>query len=173
MCTLSFWYNVVVHLIDYSIVCFPSSSTVKNLPAMQETSVQFLGWEDARKKETATTPVFLFTEFHGQRSLEGFSPRGHQELDMTEWLTLSLSHSVDKVMWYSHKIHVIFTLLWWSGTKSTRLPRYTCIQAETHTRKEETEKVEYPRYLGQYGANIHLNEMPKKRRKRDQFTRNI
>ena len=110
MCTLSFWYNVVVHLIDYSIVCFPSSSTVKNLPAMQETSVQFLGWEDALKKETATTPVFLFTEFHGQRSLEGFSPRGHQELDMTEWLTLSLSHSVDiklcdihiKFMWYSH-----------------------------------------------------------------------
>ena len=60
------------------------AQVVKNLPAMQETSVQFLGWEDALKKETATTPVFLFTEFHGQRSLEGFSPRGHQELDMTE-----------------------------------------------------------------------------------------
>ena len=70
--------------IDYSIVRFPGSSTVKNLPAMQEASVQSLGWEDALKKEMATTPVFLFREFHGQRSLEGFRPLGHQESDMTE-----------------------------------------------------------------------------------------
>ena len=51
---------------------------------MQKTLVQSLGWEDALKKEMATTPVFLFREFHGQRSLEGFSPPGHQESDMTE-----------------------------------------------------------------------------------------
>jgi len=30
------------------------------------------------------TPVFLPGESHGQRSLEGYSPRGHKELDMTE-----------------------------------------------------------------------------------------
>ena len=40
--------------IDYSIVRFPGSSTVKNLPAMQETWVQLLGWEDLRKKGKAT-----------------------------------------------------------------------------------------------------------------------
>ena len=33
-----------------------------------------------------TTPVFLPGEFHGQRSLEGYSPRGHKELGMTERL---------------------------------------------------------------------------------------
>ena len=29
------------------------------------------------------TPVFLPREFHGQRSLVGYSPWGHKELDMT------------------------------------------------------------------------------------------
>ena len=76
--------------IDYSIVRFPGSSTVKNLPAMQETSVQSLGWEDALKKEMATTPVFLPGEPHEQRSLAGYSPLGHQESDMTERPTLLL-----------------------------------------------------------------------------------
>ena len=32
-------------------------------------------------------PVFLPGEFHGQRSLVGYSPWGHQESDMTEWLS--------------------------------------------------------------------------------------
>ena len=30
------------------------------------------------------TPVFLPREFHGQRSLLGYSPKGHKESDMTE-----------------------------------------------------------------------------------------
>ena len=37
------------------------------------------------------TPVFLFGEFHGQRSLAGYSPWGHKESDTTEQITLSLS----------------------------------------------------------------------------------
>ena len=40
------------------------------------------------------TPVFLPGEFHGQRSLVGYSPRGHKELNITEQLTLSLFHGV-------------------------------------------------------------------------------
>ena len=40
-------------------------------------------------------------EFHGQRSLMGYSPWGHKESDTTEQLTLSLSlFSID---WSSHK----------------------------------------------------------------------
>ena len=35
-----------------------------------------------------STPVFLPGEFHGQRSLGGFSPWDPKELDTTEWLTL-------------------------------------------------------------------------------------
>ena len=33
------------------------------------------------------TPVFLLGESHGQRSLAGYSPWGHKELDTTERLT--------------------------------------------------------------------------------------
>ena len=41
---------------------------VKNLPAMQETWVQFLGREDPWGREWQPTPVFLPGEPHGQRS---------------------------------------------------------------------------------------------------------
>ena len=34
--------------------------------------------------EWQPTPVFLPGEFHGQRSLAGYSPWGHKESDMTE-----------------------------------------------------------------------------------------
>ena len=37
----------------------------------------------------ATAPVFFPGEFHGQRSLAGYNPRGHKELDTTEQLTFS------------------------------------------------------------------------------------
>ena len=40
------------------------------------------GWEDPLEKEMATHSVFLPGEFHGQRSLEGYSPKGCKELDM-------------------------------------------------------------------------------------------
>ena len=39
------------------------------------------------------TPVFLPGESHGQKSLVGYSPRGHKESDTTEWLTLSHIHT--------------------------------------------------------------------------------
>ena len=42
---------------------------MKNLPAMQETWVQSLGWEDFLRREWQPTPVFLPGEFHRQRSL--------------------------------------------------------------------------------------------------------
>ena len=51
---------------------------IKNLPASQETWVQSLGLE------WLPTPVFLPKEFHGQRSLMGYCPWDHRELDMTE-----------------------------------------------------------------------------------------
>ena len=53
--------------------------TVKNLPAMQETWVHSLHQEIPWRKERQPTPVFLSREFHGQRSLAGFSPWGFKE----------------------------------------------------------------------------------------------
>ena len=60
------------------------AQTVKNPPAMQETWVPSLGWEDPLDKGMATTPVFWPGEFHGQRSLMGYSPLGHKESYTTE-----------------------------------------------------------------------------------------
>ena len=57
---------------------------VKNLPAMHETQVQSLDQEDPLGKEMATHSVHLPGEFHGQRSLAGYSPWGCKELDTTE-----------------------------------------------------------------------------------------
>ena len=58
---------------------------VKNPPAMRETWVQSLVWEDPLGKERLPTPVFGPGEFHGL-----YSPWGHKESDMTERLSLSL-----------------------------------------------------------------------------------
>ena len=48
---------------DYSPPCssvgFPGSSNSKNLPAVQETWVQFLGREDPLEKEMATSSSIL------------------------------------------------------------------------------------------------------------------
>ena len=45
-----------------------------NLPAMQGIWVQSLGQEDPLEKGMATHPSILAGEFHGQRSLVGYSP---------------------------------------------------------------------------------------------------
>ena len=53
---------------------FPVAQMAKNLPAVQETHVPSLGWEDPLEKGMVTTPVFLPGEFHGKRSLVYYSP---------------------------------------------------------------------------------------------------
>ena len=61
---------------------------VKNLPANAGDArdagfdpwVRKIPW----RREWQLTPVFLTGEFHGQRSLVGYSPWGHKELDTTE-----------------------------------------------------------------------------------------
>ena len=52
------------------------AQTVKNLPAMWDTQVHSLGWEDPWRKAWLPTPVFLPGGFHEQRSLAGYSPWG-------------------------------------------------------------------------------------------------
>ena len=55
-----------------------AAQTVKNLPAMQETWVQSLVGKIPCRRNWLPTPVFLPREFHGQRSLAGYSPWGHR-----------------------------------------------------------------------------------------------
>ena len=46
--------------------------------------VRSLGWEDPWRRTWQPTPVFCLENLHGQRSLAGYCPWGHKELDMTE-----------------------------------------------------------------------------------------
>ena len=70
---------------------------VKNLPAMRETWVQYLSCED---------PQYSCVENpYGQRSLEGYSPWGHKELDTIERLS---THWPQKFLLVSRKTLELF-----------------------------------------------------------------
>ena len=65
------------------ILGFPGSSDTKESPAVKEWWVVILCQEDLLKG-MATHLSILAGEFHGQRSLEGYSSWGHRESDTTE-----------------------------------------------------------------------------------------
>ena len=62
---------------------------VKNLPAIQETQVQSLSWEDSLEEGMATHSNILAWRIPWIEELAGCSPWGCKELDMTERLTLT------------------------------------------------------------------------------------
>ena len=70
------WASKQASKLTLLIGAFLIAQLVKNLPAMQETLVQFLGQE-----------VFWLGEFHGLHS-----PWSHKELDMNEQLSLIAEH---------------------------------------------------------------------------------
>ena len=69
----------------------PVAQMVKNLPAVRETWVQSLGWEDPLEEGMVTHTSILAWIIPrgawGQRSLAGYSPWGLKESDMTERVT--------------------------------------------------------------------------------------
>ena len=64
---------------------FPVAQLVKSLPAMWETWVRSLGWDDPLEKGKAAHSSILAWRFHGL-----YSPWVPKESDMTEWLSLHL-----------------------------------------------------------------------------------
>ena len=73
-------------MFSFSSVQSPSlvAQVVKRLPTMRKTWfnpwVRKISW----RRKWRPTPVFLPEKSHGQRSLVGYSPWGHKELDRTE-----------------------------------------------------------------------------------------
>ena len=63
----------------------PVAQLVKNPPAMQETWVRSLGWEDPLEKGKATHSSLLAWRIPWR------NPWGHKESDTTEWLSLHFS----------------------------------------------------------------------------------
>ena len=72
------FYNLIYFYIIWASLV---AQTIRNLLAVPEIRVRSLGWEDPLEKGMAThssifffsTPVSLLREFHGQRSLMGYS----------------------------------------------------------------------------------------------------
>ena len=62
------------------------SQMVKSLPAMQETWVWSLGWEDPLEKEMASHSSNLAWKIPWMEEPGRYSPRDHKELDITEQL---------------------------------------------------------------------------------------
>ena len=60
------------------------AQSVKSLPAMQETRVRFLGWEDALEKKMATLSNILAWEIPWTEEPGGLQTMGSQESDTTE-----------------------------------------------------------------------------------------
>ena len=65
-------FSFILSLLYPSVmnICFPGGLVVKNLPAVQDTQVWFLGWEDPLEKDMATYSSILawrilWTEEHG------------------------------------------------------------------------------------------------------------
>ena len=67
------------------------TQVVKNLPAIQETWVRSLAWDDPCRRERLPTPVFLLGERRTEEPGGLQSIWGYKEWDVTERLTLSFS----------------------------------------------------------------------------------
>ena len=79
---------------------FPGNSVVKNLPAVhepQEMQVRSLGQDDPLGEGISTHSSILPGESRGQRSLAGYSPWGHKELDTTEVTEHTRTLSIPKI----------------------------------------------------------------------------
>ena len=74
---------------------------VKNMPAMWETRVQSLGWEDPLEKGMATDSSVLAWKIPWKRNLAGYSPWCHKKSDSTEGITLSLQRQTLPMGWTS------------------------------------------------------------------------
>ena len=57
---------------------------VKNLPAMRDAQVSFLGQEDLEERNGYPLQYACLENFHGLTSLMGYSPWGRKESDITE-----------------------------------------------------------------------------------------
>ena len=69
------------------------AQTVKKRPAMQETGVQSLGWEDPLEKEMATHSSILAWRIPWTEEPAGLQSMDRKELDMTEQLTNTQAHT--------------------------------------------------------------------------------
>ena len=64
----------------------------KNPPAMQETWIQSLGWEDPLEKKATYSSILTWRIPWTEEPDRGLNPRGRKELDKSERLTIFFSY---------------------------------------------------------------------------------
>ena len=103
------------------------------------------------RREWHPTPVFLPGEFHGQRSLAGYSPWGCRESDTAERLTLCVSQYIFTAEHYYrwHQCRMVFKclLITWNNTEShgeKGIPVFTLIQPWADVKEEVLVRSLYP-----------------------------
>ena len=77
---MSLWFLTPIHVSPGFLV----NQLVKNLPTMQETQIWSLSWEDPLEEGMATYSNIIAWRIPMDRA---YSPWGHKESDMTEWLS--------------------------------------------------------------------------------------
>ena len=95
----SLWSSVKI---QGSIVIMGASlvaQRLKRLPAMWETWVWSLGWEDPLEKEMATHSSILALRIPWTEELGGLQSMGCKESDTTEWLHFTSLPSGTLIMW--------------------------------------------------------------------------
>ena len=88
---------------------------VKNPPTMWETWVWSMCWEDPLRREWLPIPVFWPGEYHGQRSLAGYSSWGHKESATTEQISLYFTFRKYNFPSFNHKTNI------WSLYKNLKI----------------------------------------------------
>ena len=87
-------------LIFVSLLDTSGGSVVKNPPAVQETLVPSLDWEDPLEKEMATHSSVFTWKISRTEGPGSYSPWGHKESDTTEQL---ITHAI-LILCYSTKL---------------------------------------------------------------------
>ena len=109
---IKWWCSPLVNIEMYPYWASLVAQLVKNIPAIQETLVWFLGWEDPMGEGMATLQYSWLENPHGQRRLVGYSPWGSQRVGH-DWAT---KHSTDSAVPALSKVFFsssIFRKNWW------------------------------------------------------------
>ena len=87
MLEVHFFFKYACYFVEFPIPCvgFPCGSVVKNLPAVQETWVQSLSWEDPLEEEMAAHSSVLAWEIPWTEGTGELQFMRSQESDITEW----------------------------------------------------------------------------------------
>ena len=97
---------------------------VKNLPAMRETWVWSLGWEDLEKGKAIHSSILAWRIPWIAWNL---CPWGHKELDTTKRLSLSCSNTDDLFFVFFHFYFILFFFSGFCHTLTWISHGYTCI----------------------------------------------